>query len=161
MNNDSSLRRARLCAVVSAVLFFAVLIAGALRSSAGDSTRPAVIYPPEYEIASFAVDRAALRTRELEQLRALACDPSLGQSVRDDAARRLMQLQEWMDQEAALEKILSSRGYDLPVITVQASSVDVVLRAEQLSAEEVGIILELVTRQTGISGGNVKIIPIN
>jgi len=35
------------------------------------------------------------------------------------------------------------------------------VRSESVSRQEAAIILELVTRETGISGGNVKIIPIN
>ena len=44
--------------------------------------------------------------------------------------------------------------------TVHEDSVNVLVRAESLSQSETAVILELVLRETGISGGNVKIIPI-
>ena len=57
--------------------------------------------------------------------------------------------------------MLSARGYETPVVTVHSDSVNVIVRASELTRQQAGVILELVTRETGVTGGNVKIIPIN
>ena len=72
-----------------------------------------------------------------------------------------MSLRRWMEQEATVEAVLSARGYETPVVTVHSDSVNIIVRAESLSQADAEVILELTTRETGVSGANVKIIPIN
>ena len=160
-NRETSLYRARVCAVVSLVLFVAVVAAGTLRSAAESPVRAESVYMPAYRIDSYASERDAVREREIEQLQMLTADATLSEEVRSEAARRIMELHRWMEQESTLCDVLCARGYEMSVITVHNDSVNVVLHSPALSREEAGIILELVTRETGVEGGNVKIIPIN
>lgn len=163
MNSSHSLRNARLCAITSAVLLFAVVLAGGTRSSVEKSRLSSPVTAPVSEEAAavFAQDRNAVRQYELEALREISADMSASEEIRSEAARRRMALMEWMEQEASIQEVLSARGYETPVVTVHEDSVNVVVRAQALSREQAGIILELVTRETGVTGGNVKIIPIN
>ena len=163
MSSSHSLRNARLCAITSAVLLFAVVLAGGTRSSVEKSRLSSpVTAPVSAEAAAvFAQDRNAVRQYELEALREISADMSASEEIRSEANRRRMALMEWMEQEASIEEVLSVRGYETPVVTVHEDSVNVVVRAQALSREQAGIILELVTRETGVTGGNVKIIPIN
>ena len=161
MNNEPSLRSARICAGVSAALLAAVVFVGGVRSA---SEKPAASVPtasPTDSVAVFAVDRNAVRADEMEQLKTIAADLTASASVRASAQARIMELMEWIELEATIADVLSARGYDSPVVTVHSDSVNVVVRADALSQAEAGIILELVTRETGVTGGNVKIIPIN
>ena len=64
------------------------------------------------------------------------------------------------EKETTIEGVLRMRGYSGAVATVHEDSVNVLVRAESLSQSETAVILELVLREAGISGGNVKIIPI-
>ena len=161
MKEDPSLRSARLCAAVSGILFLAVLVAGGLRSAREDAPAPVCTRPPDQEIAAFAVDRNEIREAEIDQLQSIAADPMTSDAVRQSAQERIMELRAWMEQEATIADVLSARGYELPVVTVHPDSVNVVVRGGTLSREEAGVIIELVTRETGITGGTVKIIPIN
>ncbi len=166
---EKSIRSARLCAGVSLILLIAVLCVGTLRSiNEGDMRPGATIAPAAVnmdqsaaEIAVFASDRNSVRSAELEQLEQIRTDMSTSEEVRVSAARRIMLLREWMEKEAVIADVLIARGYDLPVVTVHEDSVNVVLRAESLSQQEASVILELVMRETGVTGGNIKIIPIN
>ena len=160
-NREQSLYRARVCAVVSLVLFVAVVAAGSLRSAAEAPDRTEAVYMASYRIESFASERNEVRSRELEQLQTLTFDQTLPETVRAEAAERIMQLHRRMESESILCDVLCARGYEMPVVTVNDDSVNVVLHARTLSREEAGIILELVTRETGVIDGNVKIIPIN
>ncbi len=161
MKEEMSLRKARLCAGLSAVLLAAVIVVGGIRSAQEPAPVPADLRSPDQEITAFAADRNAVRRAEIDQLQAMADDPDTDGAVRASAQSRIMQLMQWMEMEAGISDVLSARGYELPVVTVHADSVNVVLRSEGLSREEAGVILELVTRETGVTGGNVKIIPIN
>ena len=161
MTADRSVRSARLCAAISGILFVAVLIAGGLRSAGEERPAPEATRTPEAEIAVFASDRNALRREEIDQLREISEDPASSDTVRASAQERMMQLLKWMEQEATVEAVLSARGYETPVVTVHSDSVNIVVRAESLTREEASVILELTMRETGVTGGNVKIIPIN
>ena len=161
MTNDPSLRSARICAGVSAALLAAVLFVGGIRSASEKPVRAVPSAAPDDGIAVFAVDRNAVRADEIEQLKSMISDPASSDAVRASAQQRIMRLMEWMELEAAIADVLCARGYDSPVVTVHSDSVNVVVRAETLSRAEAGIILELVTRETGVTGGNVKIIPVN
>lgn len=163
MKEGESVRYAQLCALLSFMLLIAVVCVGGLRSANESAGRPsaAATVSPQQEIAVFALDRNSVREAELEQLRAIAQDGAAGEEIRNSAQRRMMELLEWMELEATIADVLAARGYETPVVTVHSDSVNVVVRAETLTREEAGVILELTTRETGVTGGNVKIIPIN
>lgn len=161
MTTEQSVRRARVCAGASVILFLAVLIAGGIRSERETRPDPAQTQPPDAQIAVFYSDRNALRQEEISQLLKMASDPSASDSMRASAQERVMLLRKWMEQEATVEAVLAARGYETPVVTVHSDSVNVIVRAQELTRQQAGIILELVTRETGVTGGNVKIIPIN
>ena len=161
MTSDHSIRSARLCAIVSAVLLVSVICVGGYRSASEKPTDVSAVAAPGNEIAVFAVDRNTIRQEELAQLQAIAEDETASEAIRASAQTRIMTLRQWMEQEASIADVLSARGYETPVVTVHSDSVNVVVRAESLTREEAGVIIELVTRETGVTGGNVKIIPIN
>ena len=161
MTADRSVRSARLCAAVSGILFLAVLIAGGLRSASEPRPAPSSTALPGTEIAVFASDRNALRQQEIADLKEIAAAPESSEAVRAAAQERMMSLRRWMEQEATVEAVLSARGYETPVVTVHSDSVNIIVRAESLSRADAEVILELTMRETGVSGANVKIIPIN
>ena len=161
MTAERSVRSARLCAAVSGILFLAVLVAGGLRSANESRSVPLQTSPPGAEIAVFASDRNALREEEIADLKEIAADSAASEGVRAAAQERMMLLRQWMEQEATVEEVLAARGYETPVVTVHSDSVNIVVRAEALSQADAEVILELTTRETGVSGANVKIIPIN
>ena len=65
-----------------------------------------------------------------------------------------------METETTVEGVLRMRGFEDAVVTVSANSVNVVVRADALSQAESAAILELVMRETGQSGANVKIMTV-
>jgi len=161
MTEEQSVRSARMCAGTALVLFISVLIAGGIRSAAEDRPQPEPTPSPQAEIAVFASDRNTLREEEIMQLREIAADPAADGALRASAQERIMLLREWMEKEATVEAVLAARGYETPVVTVHSDSVNVVLRSGTLTKAQADVILELVIRETGVTGGNVKIIPIN
>ena len=88
-------------------------------------------------------------------------DERAPEEIRLAAGRRALELMDRSQKEAAIEAVLSARGYAPLVVTVQSDSVNVLIEAESLERRDAQTILDLVMRETGVTGGNVKIIPIN
>ncbi len=127
-----------------------------------DGTAPATsrVYEPLDSIARFRSDRESVRAVEIEQLNRLIEDHSAGQDIRDQAREKLLQLTGWMEQEATVEGVLRAEGYLDPLVTVHADSVNVLVRLGTLTQADAAKILSLAARETGQSGGNVKVIPV-
>ena len=97
---------------------------------------------PVQAMSDFYTDRGTLREDELDRLREIMADESVPEEIR-------------------LEAVLTARGYAPAVVTVQPDSVNVLIRAESITQRDAAVILDLVMRETGVTGGNVKIIPVN
>ena len=116
--------------------------------------------PPEDPIEAFRQERERRRELWLAQLNEIIHDPRNGAELVDAAQRQRMALMESSDMEATLEGVLLARGFQDVLATVRRRSVNVLLRGDPLTAQQAATILEFVTRETGVSAGNVKIIPV-
>lgn len=111
-----------------------------------------------------AIDRFRTERQELRQMQI----SQLAEIIHGDdaelsslAKRRQLELMDWSEKELTLEAVLSLRGFEDVLVTVHTDSVNVMVSADAVNQQQAAVILEAVTRETGISGGNVKIIPIN
>lgn len=144
----------------------------ALGFAAGWTVRPAEVQPPVLSAASsmetardpleqFRTERQQLRQRQIAQLNELIYGESADAETTSLAKRRLLELMRWSEQETTLEGLLRLREFADVLVTVHMDSINVMVRADALNRQQSAVILDLVMRETGISGGNVKIIPIN
>ena len=144
----------------------------ALGFAAGWTMRPSEVQPPAYSAASsmetaqdpleqFRTERQQLRQRQIAQLNELIYGESADAETIALAKQRLLELMQWSEQETTLEGLLRLREFADVLVTVHTDSVNVMVRADALNRQQSAVILDLVMRETGISGGNVKIIPIN
>ncbi len=129
------------------------------RLSAGSPSKPAA-ESKEDAVEAFIAERKSVRELEVLQLNAVAADEDADSAVRAQALSRLIRLTDNMEKETTLEGILRMRGFEDAVVTVHTDSVNVVVRADELTQSESAIILELVMRETGQTGGNVKIMTV-
>ena len=144
----------------------------ALGFAAGWMMKPADIQSPAVSAASaqaaaqdplerFRTERQQLRQRQIAQLNELIYGESADAETTRLAKLRLLELMRWSEQETTLEGLLRLREFADVLVTVHTDSVNVMVRADALNRQQSAVILDLVMRETGISGGNVKIIPIN
>ena len=144
----------------------------ALGFAAGWTMRSSEVQPPVLSAASsmettrdpleqFRTERQQLRQRQIAQLNELIYGESDDAETTSLAKRRLLELMRWSEQETTLEGLLRLREFADVLVTVHTDSVNVMVRADALNRQQSAVILDLVMRETGISGGNVKIIPIN
>lgn len=111
-------------------------------------------------LARFRTEREQLRAREQAQLNDIIYDPKSDAGIVAAAQRQLLSMLEGAEKELTIEGVLQGRGFDGALATVSDRAANVLVRAEALTQRQTAVILELVTRETGLTGGNVKIIPV-
>ncbi|MDR0426903.1 MAG: SpoIIIAH-like family protein [Clostridiales bacterium] len=64
------------------------------------------------------------------------------------------------EMERELEALIKAVGFADAVVTTSTTNVNIILRTPELTSEEVGRVLEIVTAETGKKANNIRIIPI-
>ncbi|MBQ6326794.1 MAG: SpoIIIAH-like family protein, partial [Clostridia bacterium] len=82
------------------------------------------------------------------------------EEIRAQARRTLLDMLAHARSENTIEGILHSRGFEDALASVSASAANVLIRGDALTHAQSAVILDLVMRETGLTGGNVKIIPV-
>ena len=151
-----------------AALALAVMLSSAgtclLIERQGDRAAPASSTAMEAErtdpVAAFRTQREELRARQRAQLNDIIYNPDTDAATVAQAQSRLMAMLDEESSEETLEGLLAARGYEGALVTVSTGAVNVLVRASSLDRAQTASILQLVTRQTGVGGGNVRILPI-
>lgn len=133
------------------------------QAPAAQVSAPAATAQPqaaEDPLERFRREREQVRQMELEQLRSVAEDPAAGEDIRAQANRQILDLTAYMEQEVTLEGLLRAQGLSDVLCTVHAGSVNVLVRQSQVSRAQSALILDAAIRETGQSGGSVKVIPV-
>ena len=111
-------------------------------------------------MAAFRLEREQLRSRQEAQLNDIIHAPDGDGEIAALARKQLLDMLEHARQESTLEGILRSRGFEDALVSVSGAGANVMLRGEEVTAAQSAVILDLVMRETGLTGGNVKIIPV-
>ena len=112
-------------------------------------------------LTAFRTERSQLRERQRAELNDIIHDAATDPDTLSAAKRRLMELMDSERAETDIEGVLSARGFEETLVTVNAMAVNVLVRGQTLDRRKTAVILDLVLRQTGVTSQNVKIIPIN
>ncbi len=111
-------------------------------------------------ILQFTEERIKVREIEQRELKQIMEDADADASLKAQAGQRLLSLLSCIEQETTIEGVLRIRGFRDPVASVHQDSANVIVRAAMLTREQSAQVLELVARETGLTGGSIKIIPI-
>lgn len=103
--------------------------------------------------------------REREEVRALEMqylDEVIAASVSDaetlaDAQSQKMTLVDNMEKEFTIESLVKAKGFEDAAVTFHAGTVNVVVKSEALSSEQVAQILDIVQKETGETADNIKV----
>lgn len=109
----------------------------------------------------FRTQREQLRQRQSAQLNDIIYNSASDAETIQLAQRQLMTMLDTESIETRLEGLLGSRGFEGALVDAADGAVSVLVRTEALTRQQSAVILELVMRETGVTGGNVKIIPVN
>ena len=108
----------------------------------------------------YSTERGQLRSKLISELKDIIYDESTSPEVLATAQMSLIKNMEWMEMEATLEDIIALKGYGEAIVTIHQDSVNILIRKDELTQSQTAAILELACRETGITSGNIKIIPI-
>ena len=124
------------------------------------ASAPVVSEVPSDPIAAFRLEREQLRARQEAQLNDIIHGDNADEQIVADARRQLLDMLAHARAENTIEGILQSRGFEDALVSVSDGAANVLLRGDGLNSRESAVILDLVMRETGLTAGNVKIIPV-
>ena len=112
-------------------------------------------------IDSFRTERQQLRQMQKSQLNDIIYSDDSDAETIKMAQHQLIRDMDNESMELLLESLLKMRGFEDNAVSVSHENVNVLIRKDILSQQEIAVIYDMVVSETGFSGGNVKIIPIN
>lgn len=121
---------------------------------------PAYSAAPDDPLGRFRLEREQLRARQEAQLNDIIHSDASDGETAAQARAQLLDLLAGARAELAIEGVLQGRGFEDATASVSAQSANVLVRREALTQRESAVILDLVMRETGLTAGNVKIIPV-
>ena len=111
-------------------------------------------------MAAFRLEREQLRARQEAQLNDIIHTGNGDGEMATRARGQLLDMLAHARAESTVEGILQSRGFEGALVSVSDAAANVLIRGESPTRDECAVILDLVMSQTGLTGGNVKIIPV-
>ena len=114
----------------------------------------------ETTVAQAKVTREQVRAENKETLQGIIDNTNLSDAEKQRAVDQLVQMTEIAEQEAAIETLMASKGFSESVVSLDADSADVVVKADELTDANRAQIEDIVTRKTEIAPENIVIKPI-
>ena len=87
----------------------------------------------ETTVAQAKVTREQVRAQNKETLQAIIDNTNLSDAEKQDAVAQMVQLTEISEQEAAIETLMASKGFSEAVVSLDADSADIVVKADELT----------------------------
>ena len=106
----------------------------------------------------YKTQRQSTRDSEVAVLDSIIDNENSDAETIKDAQERKIEIVEAMESELTIEGLLASTGFVDAIVTVQTGSVNVVLKASEISKEEAAQILEIVRQETDEPAQNIKVI---
>lgn len=98
------------------------------------------------------------RSKALEILNQTAVNESFDADVRKQAQNKIVSMAENTEKETIIENIARAKGYKDISVYIDGESVEIIVKKNNFSAEDVKTIKELVTAELDTSAKNIKII---
>ncbi len=98
------------------------------------------------------------RSRALEILNQTAANESFDGDVRKQAQDKIVSLAESTEKETVIENVAKAKGYKDISVYIDGSNVEVIVKKENFSGEDVKTIKEIITSELNTSAKNIKII---
>lgn len=106
----------------------------------------------------YKVNRESVRATEVAYLDSIISNENSDMDTVKDAQNQKIEIVRAMESELKIEGLLGASGFDDAIVTVQKGSVNVVIKAAEISKEQAAKILEIVRQETGEPAQNIKVI---
>ena len=115
----------------------------------------------ETTVAQAKVTREEGRAQNKETLQGIIDNTKLSDAEKQSAVDQMVEMTQIAEQEAAIETLMTSKGFSEAVVSLDADSADVVVKADELTDANRAQIEDIVTRKTEIAPENIVITPIH
>lgn len=112
-------------------------------------------------VAGARLEREQTHSKTKESLNEIIENDSLDDDEKKEVLEKLTKLTDIIEKEAAVEQLLSSKGYGDAVVSISDDNVDVVLNYDELSQSDRAQIEDIVTRKTGYGIDQIVISKMN
>lgn len=112
-------------------------------------------------VAEVRLNKEQVRARNKEVLMEIIDNQNLSDEQKQDAVAQMIQMTQIAEQEAAVETLILSKGFEEAVVSLTATSADVVVKSDELSEANRAQIEDIITRKTEISPENIVITPMH
>lgn len=106
------------------------------------------------------LEKESARSKALEILNQTAANESFDQETREKAQEQILNTAKNVEKEAAIENIAKAKGYPDISVYIDGEEVNIIVRKDGFSEEDVAKIKDIATEQLGISGKNIKIVQV-
>lgn len=111
-------------------------------------------------VAQAKVTREQVRAKNKETLLEIINNDNLSDKQKEDAVAQMLAMTELAEKEAAVETMLTSKGFSETVVNLTSDSADIVVNSEELTDANRAQIEDIVQRKAGIEPENIVITPV-
>ena len=108
-------------------------------------------------VAAVQLNREQIRARNKETLLSVINNQEISEELKQSAVSMIVKMTETAELEGAVEMLLSAKGFDGSVVSIDSGAVDVVISRYLLSDAERAQIEDIVERKTGMSVESIVI----
>jgi len=105
---------------------------------------------------SFRSERDQTRAKEIAYIDTIIVSEA-DEETMAEAQQQKLAIVDGMEKEMTVESLLRAKGFSDAAVTLHTGSVNVILKAEQLTDEQVAQVLDIVIRETGENAENIKL----
>lgn len=149
--------------IILSVMIALLLVTGyvnvALNSTAsnGLSTETSATNANFY--TTYRTEREATRTQEIQFYDSIIASATSSAEAKEEAEINKIALINQMEKELVTEGIIRGKGFSDAIVTTSSSNVNVFVKANELTSNEVAQITSVVTEQLGVEIDRIIIIP--
>lgn len=106
------------------------------------------------------LEKQTARGKSLEILNTTATNESFDDEIRKKAQEQILALASYSEKEAAIENIAKAKGYHNICAFMNEDTLNITVKQENFSEEDVVKIMEIAQEQIKISANNIKVVEI-
>lgn len=112
-------------------------------------------------VAQAKINREQIRAKNKETLQTIIDNETLSDEEKSEAVSAMVTMTELSEKESAIESLLASKGFTDAVVSLNETSVDVIVNGENLTDAKIAQIEDIVVRKSGIQPSDIVITPVH
>ena len=107
---------------------------------------------------AYRTNRQSIRDMEMRYVQTVSDNQNSDSAVKKEAEERLLEIASLMEKELKIENLIKAKGFQDVIAFVEEGSVNIVIKAEQITSAQATKILKIVVDETGEASQNITII---